>query len=166
MVSDESSSRGSNDSDDNSQENNSTTPKFSSTTVLVFPTFESYTYRFPIETISQIHTELELDMMSRADIVVTLHSIMEHIEVRFLHLDRQEKKHLAFDTLFCLGEKNGLAAVDLDTLMISSIIDIIAHIGKHGTKVNRSSLKEKKDQSINTDDGENNTNNFTFCFCS
>jgi hypothetical protein len=130
----------------------------------MFPTFESHPYRFPMATISQIHTELELEMMSRADIIVTLHSIMEHIEARFQHLDRQEKKHLAFDTLFCLGEKNGLAAVDLDTLMIFSIIDMIAHIGKYGTKVNRHTTK--KDQSTNTENGKNDMNDFTFCFCS
>lgn len=102
----------------------------------------SYNYKCDRNELNNILHEMygdEWKILKRDQIVHTLFRIMEHIEKRSPTLSGDQKKTLVFDVLFFLSEKSGMNAVELDTLMMSSMIDLISMIGKNGTILNRKS---------------------------
>lgn len=106
----------------------------------------SYNYKHDRSELNNILHEMygdEWRILKRDQLVQTLFRVMEHIEKRSPTLSGEEKKSLVFDVLFFLSEKSGLNPVEFDTLMMSSMIDLISMIGKNGTILNRKSQCEE-----------------------
>lgn len=87
------------------------------------------------------------------DVIVLekLHTMMEHIECHHAGLSGGDKKKLLFQS------------VQKSDISVSNVVDLIAKIGKHGTKVNRRESDDKHSQTetdsddIGKDDDEKTT---------
>lgn len=119
----------------------------------------SYDYHFEKAQLQTILERLNLQVMTREQIMTHLLQVMEYVEYHFAHLPGADKKRLTFDTLFFLGELSGFKPIEFDTLLLSSTIDTISQLGKTGTIVNK--MQKQTDQSTQTD--TNNSNEKKTC---
>lgn len=100
----------------------------------------SYNYKHDRNELNTILQEMYGDdwrILKRDQLIDTLFRVMEHIEQRSSSLSGDLKKNLVFDVLFYLSEKSGMNPVEFDTLLLSSMIDLLSMIGKKGTILNK-----------------------------
>lgn len=110
------------------------------------PQRPQYEYLFDREYLRQLSEDAGLPSLTRLNLLPVMHTVMESIESRALNA--ASKKRLAMDTLMFWSEHSGLSLAEFDLYLLSATIDLVAHVGRHGTIVNQ---RVFRDTGVQTD---------------
>lgn len=100
-----------------------------------------YEFLFDPEYLHSVVVDSVLPILTRVNLLPVMHTLMEWIEAR--PLGSVLKKRLAMDTLMFWSEQSGLSLAEFDLYLLSSTIDFVADLGRHGTSINHAVHTER-----------------------